>query len=251
MKRTFNLILTLVAMLTIMQKAWAGTETRTLTFYMDGGASGNTSAQDDWTLVSSSGKTLNWSNDDPDNNKITWRSKQKTASFRTNVIKCNGVIEFPNLEGTVKSVELTNFMFYDSGMQMYVGLNKNNTSTLLHLHGSTNDYDFPSNGTFDYSNSATFEGNLAVSASNPLKIMFSSEVEEPSGSFIFKEGTIVITYDVEVEDTSDPGHMFTFSTSGNTLTATCNQTSQHHNCALGTSRNPHWRSQPIMPHTTG
>jgi len=235
-KLSFNLILTLALWLVAAQGAWAATETRTVTFYMDGGASGNTSAQDDWTLVSSSGKTLNWSNDDPDNNKITWRSKQKTASFRTNVIKCNGVIEFPNLEGTVKSVELTNFMFYDSGMQMYVGLNKNNTSTLLHLHGSTNDYDFPSNGTFDYSNSATFEGNLAVSASNPLKIMFSSEVEEPSGSFIFKEGTIVITYDVEVEDTSDPGHTFTFSTSGNTLTATCNQTSQHHNCALGTSR---------------
>ena len=234
MKIKYNLILILAAVLTMAQTAWAATETKTVTFYMDGGASGNTSAQDDWTLVSS-GKTLNWSNDDPDNNKITWRSKQKTASFRTNVIKCNGVIEFPNLEGTVKSVELTNFMFYDSGMQMYVGLNKNNTSTLLHLHGSTNDYDFPSNGTFDYSNSATFEGNLAVSASNPLKIMFSSEVEEPSGSFIFKEGTIVITYDVEVEDTSDPGHTFTFSTSGNTLTATCNQTSQHHNCTLGTS----------------
>ena len=53
---------------------------------------------------------------------------------------------------------------------------------------------------------------------------------------MFKNGTIVITYDVEVEDTSDPGHTFTFSASGNTLTATCTQTSQHHNCNLGTSR---------------
>ena len=53
MKLSFHLILTLAAMLTMAQTAWAATkiETRTVTFYMDGGASGNTSAQDDWTLV--------------------------------------------------------------------------------------------------------------------------------------------------------------------------------------------------------
>ena len=235
MKTKFNLILILATMLTMAQTAWAATETKTLTFYMDGGASGNTSAQDDWTLVSS-GKTLHWSNNAPDNNKISLNSNSKTTSFRTNVITCNGVIEFLNLEGTVKSVELTNFNFRSSGMQMYIGLNKNNTSTLLHLQGTTNDYDFPSNGTSNYSNSATFEGSVTVSKSNPLKIMFSSEVQDPSGGFMFKNGTIVITYDVEVEDTSDPGHTFTFSASGNTLTATCTQTSQYHNCNLGTSR---------------
>ncbi len=234
-RQKFNLILTLAAMLTMAQTAWAATETRTVTFYMDGGASGNTSVQDDWTLVSS-GKTLHWSNNDPDNNKISLNSDSKTTSFRTNVITCNGVIEFLNLEGTVKSVELTNFNFRSSGMQMYIGLNKNNTSTLLHLQGTTNDYDFPSNGTSNYSNSATFEGSVTVSKSNPLKIMFSSEAQDPSGGFTFKNGTIVITYDVEVEDTSDPGHRFTFSASGNTLTATCTQTSQYHNCNLGTSR---------------
>lgn len=234
-RQKFNLILILATMLTMAQTAWAATETRTATFYMDGGASGNTSAQDDWTLVSS-GKTLHWSNDDPDNNKISLSPKYQTTSFRTNVITCNGVIEFLNLEGTVKSVELTNFNFRSSGMQMYIGLNKNNTSTLLHLQGTTNDYDFPSNGTSNYSNSATFEGSVTVSKSNPLKIMFSSEVQDPSGGFVFKNGTIVITYDVEVEDTSDPGHTFTFSASGNTLTATCTQTSQYHNCNLGTSR---------------
>lgn len=234
-RQKFNLILTLAVMLTMAQTAWAVTETKTVTFYMDGGASGKTSAQDDWTLVSS-GKTLHWSNDDPDNNKISLSPKYQTTSFRTNVITCNGVIEFLNLEGTVKSVELTNFNFRSSGMQMYIGLNKNNTSTLLHLQGTTNDYDFPSNGTSNYSNSATFEGSVTVSKSNPLKIMFSSEVQDPSGGFVFKNGTIVITYDVEVEDTSDPGHTFTFSASGNTLTATCTQTSQYHNCNLGTSR---------------
>ncbi len=236
-KLSFHLILTLAVMLTMVQTVGAATETRTVTFYMDGGASGNTSAQDDWTLASS-GKTLHWSNNDPSNNKISWRSNKKIADFRANVIECNGVIEFPNLEGTVKSVALTNFQFTQSGMQMYVGVNKNNTSTLLHLHGTTNDYDYPSNndGSTVYANSATFEGNVSVSSSDPLKIMFSSNGEVNEGAFGFKDGTIVITYDVEVEDTSDPGHTFTFSASGNTLTATCNQTSQHHNCTLGTSR---------------
>ena len=235
MKRKYHLILTLAVLFTMAQTAWAATETRTTTFYMDGGASGNTSVQDDWTLVSS-GKTLHWSNNNPSNNKITWRSKQKTASFRTNVFKCNGVIEFPNIEGTVKSVELTNFMFYDSGMQMYVGLDKNNTSTLLHLQGTANDCAFPSNNNFEYSNSATFEGSVAVSASDPLKIMFSNEIDDAAGAFIFKDGIIAITYDVEVADTSDPGHTFAFSASDNTLTATCTQTDQNHNCSLGTSR---------------
>lgn len=237
MKRTFNYILILTVMLTMAQAMWAGTETKIVTFYMDGGASGNTSVQDDWTLVSN-GKTLHWSNNDPSNNKISWKSNKKIADFRANVIECNGVIEFPNLEGTVKSVALTNFQFTKSGMQMYVGVNKNNTSTLLHLHGTTNDYDYPSNNDAStvYANSATFEGNVSVSSSDPLKIMFSSNGEENEGVFAFKDGTIVITYDVEVEDTSDPGHTFTFSANGNTLTATCNQTNQYHNCTLGTSR---------------
>lgn len=234
-KLSFNLILTLAVMLTMAQTAWAATIEETVTFYMDGGASGNTSVQDDWTLASS-GKTLHWSNNNPSQNKLSWGDNKASFYSSVNEIKCNGVIEFPNLEGTVKRVELTNFRFYWSGMQMHVGLNKNNTSTLLHLQGATNDYDFPSSDISKYTNSATFEGSVAVSSSNPLKIMFSCNDEENPGDFGFKNGTIVITYDVEVEDTSDPGHTFTFSASGNTLTATCNQTSQHHNCILGVSR---------------
>lgn len=232
---TIAMVLGMTPLPPFTMEVQAVTETRTVTFYMDGGASGNTSVQDDWTLVSS-GKTIHWSNNDPSNNKITCKSDKKTTTFRANVIECKGVIEFPNLEGTVKSVALTNFRFYDSDMQMYIGLDKNNTSTLLHLQGTSNDYDFPSNNNYDYSNSATFEGSVAVSASNPLKIMFSSTRDDASGDFSFKDGIIAITYDVEVEDTSDPGHTFTFNASGNTLTATCNQTSQYHNCNLGTSR---------------
>ena len=105
MKQISNLILTLAAVLTMAQTAWAATETITVTFYMDGGASSNTSAQDDWTLVSS-GKTLHWSNNNPSQNKLSWADNKASFYSSVNEIKCNGVIEFPNLEGTVKRVEL-------------------------------------------------------------------------------------------------------------------------------------------------
>ena len=105
-KRTFHLILTLAVMLTMAQTAWAATIEETVTFYMDGGASGNTSVQDDWTLASS-GKTLHWSNNNPSQNKLSWGDNKASFYSSVNEIKCNGVIEFPNLEGTVKRVELS------------------------------------------------------------------------------------------------------------------------------------------------
>ena len=210
------------------QTAWAKTETRTATWYMDGGTSGSTTLQDDHTLVSR-GMVLKYvpASTELDKIVLTNNDGRKQTSFNRSVK--NAYIEFTNLEGTVKSVELTNFIFYDSGMQMYVGLNKDNTSTLLHLQGTANDYDFPSNDNYDFSNSVTFEGNLKVSSANPLRIIFSGS---SSGEFCFNNGVIAITYEVEVEDTSDPGHTFSFSSTGNTLTATCNQTSQYHTCGL-------------------
>lgn len=215
-------------LLIVTQTAWAKTETRTATWYMDGGTSGITTLQDDHTLVSG-GMVLKYVPASPNLDKIvlTNNGGRKQTSFNRSVN--NAYIEFTNLEGTVKSVEFTNFIFYDSGMQMYVGLNKDNTSTLLHLQGTANDYDFPSNDNYDFSNSVTFEGNLEVGSANPLRIIFSGS---SSGEFCFNNGVIAITYEVEVEDTSDPGHTFSFSSTGNTLTATCNQTSQYHTCGL-------------------
>ena len=235
-KLSFHLIiiLTLAAMLTMAQTAWAGTkiETRTVTFYMDGCTSRRTTLQDEHTLVSG-GMVLHYSNKTPDLDKIqlTTNGGRKITTFRRNVIQCEGIIEFTNLEGTVKSVELTNFAFYNSGMQMYIGLDKNKTSTLLHLHGDNSDYDFPSNDSNMPTNSATFEGSIDVSATNPLRIMFSG-IEGTGGNFAFSDGTIVITYEIEVQETQDPGHTFSFSNTDNTLTATCTSTSAAHNCGL-------------------
>ena len=232
MKRTFHLILTLAVMLTMVQTAWAGTkiETRTATFYMDGGTSGRTTKVNAWTL-SSGGILLHYANNDPDNNTIGLLSGNQMTTFDTNVITNQGYIEFTNLEGTVKSVALTNMGFFNN-MQMYVGLDKNDNSTLLHVAGNASDYDFPSIDSQDLGN-VTFEGSVAVSSSNPLKIMFSSSGES-SGAFCFVDGTIVITYEVEVEDTTDPGHTFTFAAnaSSDAITATCTEGSGYHTCGL-------------------
>lgn len=235
MKLSFHLILTLIVILAMAQTAWAGTkiETRTVTFYMNGCTSGNTSMQDNHTLVSG-GMELYYSSNVPNSNyiQLTNDDGRKITNFRLSVIQNEADIKFTNLEGTVKSVELTNFTFYNSGMQMYIGLNKNNTSTLLHLQGTTNDYDFPSNDTNASTNSATFVGNLDVSATNQLKIMFAGDPDKSFGTFKFNDGTIVITYEVEVQETQDPGHTFSFSKTDNTLTATCTSTSSAHKCGL-------------------
>ncbi|MCR4811339.1 MAG: hypothetical protein K5867_01940 [Bacteroidales bacterium] len=115
---------------------------------------------------------------------------------------------------------------------MYVGLDKSNNSTLLHLAGNATDYDFSGDSDFSL-HSETFEGSQVVSASNPLKIMFSG-APEAEGFFTFVNGTIVITYDVEVEDTTDPGHTFTFATnaSSDAIIATCTEGSTYHTCGL-------------------
>ena len=232
MKQTFNLILALALWL-MAQTAWAATktETRTATWYMDGGASGNTNVQGTHVL-NSGGMTLEYKNNNTATNTIYMNPNNNKVIFRLNIISCGGFLEFTNLQGTVKKVEFTNVLFYND-MQMYVGKDKNDNSTLLHVAGNASDYDFPSIDSQEPGN-ATFEGSLAVSPSSPLRIMFSSSNSETSGYFGFRDGTIVVTYEVEVENTDDPGHAFTFAAnaSSDAIIATCTEGSAYHNCGL-------------------
>ncbi len=245
MKQTFNLILTLVTMFTMAQTAWAATvkETRTTTWQMDGGASGSTTLENNLTLLNAEGKRLYYYNtiQDGDNSfsLSTWFGSN-TTSLRGNILDNQGELRFTNLEGTVTKVELNNFSLVTSGIQMYVGRDKTNTSTLLHLQGNNSDYDVPSSDNQTYNRSATFEGSIEVSQSNPLKIMFKDDGHNASlqSEFGFGKGYITVTYEVEVEvaDPEDPGHTFSFNASGNTLTATCTETASYHHCSLGNSR---------------
>ena len=106
------------ALLTMAQTAWAAKETRTVTFYMDGCTS-TTTMQDNHTLVSE-GMVLYYSSNVPNSNyiELTTNDGRKITNFRLSVIQNEADIKFTNLKGTVKSVELTNFTFYNSGMQM-------------------------------------------------------------------------------------------------------------------------------------
>ena len=228
MKLSFHLILILATMLTMAQEAWAVKVTKTETFYLDGGYSGKTQLQDNWTLLNENGLTLYYSNTNQSDYIFQSYSSQKTR-FLGNIDKNGAELIFNNLEGTVTKVELYNFLFYAEGIQMYVGKNKNNNATLMHLHGNNSDYDYPSDNNQTYNNkTATFESNgLDVSSSSKLKIMFSGSAV--TGKLEFK-GTITVTYEADVP--ADPQHTFTFNASGNTLTATCVNNGAGHECTL-------------------
>ena len=220
----------MLLMLLTTMTAWAVKVTKTETFYLDGGYSGKTQLQDNWTLLNENGLTLYYSNTNQSDYISQSYSSQKTR-FLGNIDKNGAELIFNNLEGTVTKVELYNFLFYAEGIQMYVGKNKNNNNnaTLMHLHGNNSDYDYPSDNNQEYNNkTATFESNgLDVSPSSPLKIMFSGSAV--TGKLEFK-GTITVTYEADVP--ADPQHTFTFNASGNTLTATCNNNDAGHECTL-------------------
>ena len=207
----------------------ATVQAETVTWTMDGGKSGQTTPSNDYTLSNTDGMEIHYSC--TGDAKIICNSNSKSTRFY-HFISGSGVIEFANLKGTVTKVELKRFKFDQSGMQMYVGLNKNSTSTLLHLQGNNSDYDFPSEDNGVLNSSVIFEGSVEVSESEPLKIMFSgsSQIED----FVFSNGSIVVTYTPAAA--VDLGHTFTsenaISASGNVLTATCDNNDASHHCDL-------------------
>ncbi len=210
-------------MLTIAQTAWAGTtiETRTMTWPMNGtGVSGS-------ELTNSAGNRLVLS-------KNSWQGNSTASKPYTQILNedyglVGTEITFPDIVGKVTSVELTNVLFAQGGMCLKAGIN---SSTLLSstVFASYDDEEFKT-----YTSAFTFSGALDVTAAMPLKLMFMTANTAPEGQLCkFRQGSITVTYEVEVEvpDPEDPGHNFSFNVSGNTLTATCNQQSQYHNCGL-------------------
>ena len=224
MKKITILYSILAVMLTMAQTAWAANE-ETVTWTMDGGKSEQTTLSGDYTLINANGKEIHYST--TGGGIISNNVNLQTTNFRQ---LNGGFIEFTNLKGVVTKVEISHFSFKQGGMQMYVGLDKDDTSTLLHIQGSNNDYDFPSS---DDSNnqSVTFEGSVTASQNAHLKIMFSGS--SSSESLSFKQGSIVVTY--IPEDKVDHGHNFTsIVANGNVLTATCtnNETGHVSTCGL-------------------
>ena len=226
MKLSFHLILILAAMLTMAQTAWAETttETRTMTWSMNGtGTSGS-------ELTNSAGNRLVLSKNNWKGNS-TLGNRSYTSILTENYGLVGTEIIFPDIVGKVTSVELKNVLFAYGGMCLKAG--KDNSTLLC----STAFSSYDDENLTTYTSVFTFNGSLDVTASMPLKLMFMTAPghSAPEGQcFKFRNGSITVTYEVEVEvpDPEDPGHNFSFNVSGNTLTATCNQQGQYHNCGL-------------------
>ena len=240
MKKLLSILIFLIS-LSFVQTTWAGTtiETRTVTWKMDGGVSGQTTQITTGTLyttVDGANQSMVYTNNENQGFNLLHFGDFGITETNGNLSTNNGSISFPGIKGTVTKVEMANFSFARTGMQMYVGKDRSNTSTLLHLQGNDSDFDFAADNSEDSRNkSVTFVGSVAVDESTPLKIMFAqtSGGEILSTTFSFNKGYIKVTYDAEVETTDDPGHDFTsITTSGNTLTATCTQSDPNHQCGL-------------------
>ena len=240
MKKLLSILIFLIS-LSFVQTTWAGTtiETRTATWQMDGGKSGLTNKIAEntlYTTVDGANQSMVYTNSENQGFSLSSFGDFGITETNGNLSTNNGYISFPGIKGTVTKVEMVNFSFARTGLQMYVGKDRSNTSTLLHLQGNDSDFDFAADNSEDsYNKSATFVGSVAVDESTPLKIMFAqtSGGEIYSTTFAFNKGYIKVTYDAEVETTDDPGHDFTsITTSGNTLTATCTQSDPYHQCEL-------------------
>ena len=241
-----NAVLVMALMCLTFVTAWAQTRatqtvTKTVTWKMDGGVSGSTTLSSDskelFSTYEGANQTLRYTSTDPTTPIIFMDKDSKSVIFWTSTtryVEGNCEIVFPDIEGKVTKVELKQAMFSGDGNQkLIIGIDKNtpyNDSKLLHIDGNINDYDTESYYDETIKN-FSYVGSLDVNASSPLKLMFVGE-DTWDGLLDFRNGEITITYETEEEVTGDPGHIFTFDVSGNTLIATCNSTDANHTCEL-------------------
>ena len=222
-------MLLLVMMLTMVQTAWAVTVEETVTWPMSTGCSVSGG-----TLSNTAGNRMVL------NNNMIWQQTSDRTGIDThqsNLVTStyNTEISFPDIEGTVTAVELKNFSFEESGMNLYAG-----TSMSSLLNKSTGGTAYASGNSSNYSGNVTYTGTMNVTSSSPLKLMFraaSSTIPElqifqfaPNDAW-HTAGYISVTYQKEVP--ADPQHTFsTPSVNGNTLTVTCTNNGAGHECSL-------------------
>ena len=213
MKLSFHLILTLVAMLTMAQTAWADD----VTWYMHGGKgttcnkSGNQAE-----IISSDGETMlfTWTDGGTFYYYDSW-------SLFFNIIDHHLSVTFPYINGTVTEVKLSGFDFQNSGMKFSVSNGTTNLTT------SGNQYFFSSE---DEEVTVSFTGSIDVDTDHPLRFTFSQNGTLPTNQlFNFRENSYIkVTYTPAAA--IDHGHSFNITTSGNVLTATCTNNEQSHQC---------------------
>ena len=215
-KRTFNLILSLAALLMMAQTAWAVD----VTWYMNSGHGTTCNKSDHQAEFSSDGQTM----------LFTWTDTEMLFNYGPDgeqfmfmdVLSNNLSVTFPYLEGTVTAVELKKLSFVEAGMKFSVGNGSQN------LTNGNSAYCTSSGSTQD----VTFTGSVNVDANHPLRFTFSVNGTAPEYTRFFgfwdNGGYIKVTYTPAA--TIDHGHSFSITTSGNELTATCTNNEQSHQC---------------------
>ena len=227
MKLSFHLILTLAAMLTMAQTAWAATEEVTETWTMNGSASSISGS----TLSNGLGNRIVLSNGGGWlNNGTQTILDVNQALILTDQYSMEA--SFPDIEGTVTKVEFHNICLFcppSYSYSMYVG---KSMSSLLNISSGVTA--FTSWNSASQFKDVTYTGTLDVSSSAPLKLLFGASSVPPYEMLMFNSGYIKVTYQREVA--ADPQHTFSFpnpsSFSGNTLTVTCTNSGVGHECTL-------------------
>ena len=214
MNRTFNLILTLAAMLMMAQTAWA----TDVTWYMHGGKG---------TTCNKSGNQAEIISIDGETMLFTWTDGgtfyyYDSWSLFFNIIDHHLSVTFPYINGTVTEVKLSGFDFQNAGMKFSVGNGTTNLTT------SGNQYFFSSDT--DEEVTVSFTGSIDVDTDHPLRFTFSQNGTLPTNQYFnFRENSYIkVTYTPAAA--IDHGHSFNITTSGNVLTATCTNNEQSHQC---------------------
>ena len=202
MKRTFNLILTLAAMLTMAQTAWATDETKTFTFSSASGSGTITYGGNDFLV--------------PAANMMTMESSGGSITMRTNTGGNEGTVKlYPRISGKVKSLTFSSarVMFTELvGTEHYVKIGKGDIWT----NSYTEDMNTATALTFTFTNG---DGLQLANEGDYLEIKMRNSETTRRASFLIS-GTLTITYE-PTASTQTHTHNFSYNAVGNTLTATC------------------------------
>ena len=198
-KLSFHLILTLTAMLTMAQTAWATDETKTFTNSNITAGSTNQLNYDGNLFISATGEaTVSKGNYNP--YSIAMRAPyQQEGTLRL----------YPRISGKVKSIVFSSaYMFADEGY-MKIGKGSTWTNSISEKNEGNNPWK-----SFEFTNA---DGIQLDNESDYLEIKLYHATK--NGSF-FSKGSITITYE-PTASTLTHTHNFSYSKNGSTLTATC------------------------------
>ena len=194
-KLSFHLILTLAAMLTMAQTAWATDETKTFSHSNITAGSTNQLNYDGNLFISATGESTA--------SKSTWNPYNIT--LRAPYQQAGTIRLYPRITGKVKSIVFSSACTSTSNGYMKIGKGTTWTNSVSE-NGSF--------GTLSFTNS---DGIQLENENDYLEIeLYDSQYQ---GTLISK-GSITITYE-PTASTQTHTHNFSYSKNGSTLTATC------------------------------